>query len=282
MGLMYETPDRLSVFSIDPEDVRTGTPGAQFKPLTNAISLNIEALDPEQIPPMTGHEQVHYNLSRDMAGPTTDEFTEEVDDVLNVREEVRDTLNQKGYDLDLYKDKFGRDNFVTPDQMCLVTLAAEDTDLLMQVLDEGSPDDGLPMDAAYGLEREDDLFKKHYTSMRDRYKDVYYGGIVPLQEPLAYFAQFQISGMMEDCLDPATTRNITDRFNDRIEEDFPHRSGSYFGDKSMQEVEDVVREIFEDTVSRYKDHRLAGYGPAEASKEAVPESMEEIKGALDA
>lgn len=278
LGMMHDTPDRLSVVSVDPEDVPTrAAPAAQFNALTNAVSINIENLDTEQLLPRTAHEQVHYNLSQDMIGPTTEEFDEELDKILDAREAFRQVADQNGYSLAFYNDRFGTTNSVKMGHIDAIALVTEDAKLLSQVLDEGSPDDGLPLEAISEVEEEDGLFEKHYPSMHERVDELYFSGALPLQEPLAYFVEFHTSGMMDDSLQLAGPQYVTSKFEDRIAEDFPYQHDDYFGDMSMQEAEDAVCEIFENAVNKYNDHRLASYGPAEASREVVPELAEEIK-----
>ena len=270
IGFEAETPHRVSYFSLDPEESPVDSaPTASYVSHTDSVGINKakqgnnESIDTAS---STAHELVHYNLTEQMFGETSEDFRDEVDELIEAREAFVMIADSNGYDI-RHDPDLGKQNRLNPLHLDAIALVTEDLDDLNEIMSENSPDDSLPLREI--ANEADGLLQEHYPQISSRIENVYESGILPYQEPFAYFAELQISGDIDEAVQSNTTRNLALGFRNVIEKDFDIKPGRYFGSKNKEEVVAEVSNIFGGLLSQYQDLVQDGYNTDEAAEEVL-------------
>lgn len=267
IGIEAETPHRISYFSVGSEDSPIDSvPSASYIVETDAIGVNTsEEATSDDIDTANNiaHELVHYNATNEMFGETSDDFKDEVENLMEAREAFVTLADRHGYNL-FHDPEVGTEHGLDPFHLEPIALATEDIGALSDILHENSDRGELPLEQIG--EEADGLLQKHYPSISQRQEEVYESGALPLQEPIAYFTELHLSGIIDDAVRYNTVGRLETRFEDIITKDFDTKPDRYFGGNSREDVTNAVTESFGEMLSQYQSLVYNGFNGDEAAE----------------
>jgi len=275
IGFEPEIPHRISELSINPRNLdMENIPTGQFIVTTDSIAINTSketranVMDPSTD---LAHELIHYNATKDSFGATSNEFKKEVSELMDAREAVAVLANDMGYD-EVRDPELGKDQSLNPLHLEPIALSTEDIGALSEILARNTDKDQLPLEQI--SQEADGIVREHYPNVLQRQQDVYNSGELPMQEPLAYFVQLQLSGEIDNAVRFKQTDHLKKGFEDAIGKDFNRKPERYFGGYNRQEVIGVVSDAFGEMVDTYETFIYDGLSSENAAKQTIEEYVD--------